>query len=165
MSIGRLITCNAANHVRVLAMLWVGLYTPRDWPSFAQNLAQLSVALTGSTSNSTAKRFVRPITRPSPLHASLSLKRDTSTNSSDPATDYAYQAITCADAVDAGNTTTRDGFDAVVNVTQNNSRMCEFCSCKGFVRRLNMSVASWSSHGLVLGKQNCFHRRQGTDST
>ncbi|KDN44350.1 hypothetical protein RSAG8_05614, partial [Rhizoctonia solani AG-8 WAC10335] len=41
----------------------------------------------------------------------------------DQATAYAYEAINCADAQDAGNTTTKDVFDLVVKVTHHVSHM------------------------------------------
>ncbi|KDN35450.1 hypothetical protein RSAG8_11588, partial [Rhizoctonia solani AG-8 WAC10335] len=50
------------------------------------------------------------------------IRRD-NTNSSDPAPDHAYHAITCADAVDAGNSTTKQGFETLVDLTDNYSRM------------------------------------------
>ncbi|KAF8750769.1 MEROPS serine peptidase family S33 [Rhizoctonia solani] len=49
--------------------------------------------------------------------------RDNNASTSDPAKVYAYQAITCADAVDAGNSTTKQGFDAIVDITNNYTRM------------------------------------------
>ncbi|KAG8735112.1 hypothetical protein FRC10_010974 [Ceratobasidium sp. 414] len=96
------------------ANIFAGLYRPVDWASNAQLLAGIYATLTNaSTSGAIAQRD---------LH--WAIKRD-GANTSDPATDYAYQAITCADAIDMPKTTTRDGFDLVVGITQNITRMCE----------------------------------------
>ncbi|KAG8727613.1 hypothetical protein FRC11_012814, partial [Ceratobasidium sp. 423] len=101
------------------ALLWAGMYHPRQWPDLAQNLAQIAMALSNST-NATSTLKARDLshkTHPMPF------MRRNNTNSSDPATEYAYQAITCADAVDAGNSTTKQGFETVVDLTNNYSRM------------------------------------------
>ena len=102
-------------------MLWQGLYHPREWPSFAQQLAQISAALNNSTSTAS----MASIRRRTLDSIQLLDARDNSVNASDPPSDYAYQAITCADAVDPGNATTRDGFNAVVNITQHISGICK----------------------------------------
>ncbi|CAE6498743.1 unnamed protein product [Rhizoctonia solani] len=100
-------------------LLWSGMYLPRQWPDLAQNLAQISMALSNSA-NSTSTLKARDLSRrinPMPF-----MRRD-NTNSSDPATEYAYQAITCADAVDTGNSTTQQVFETVVDLTDNYTRM------------------------------------------
>ncbi|CAE6414083.1 unnamed protein product [Rhizoctonia solani] len=101
------------------ALLWAGMYHPREWPVLAQNLAQISAALSNST-NSTGALKARSLSH---NNHPLSLMRRDNANSSDPATDYAYQAITCADAVDPGNSTTKQGFETLVDLTDNYSRM------------------------------------------
>ncbi|CAE6441468.1 unnamed protein product [Rhizoctonia solani] len=101
------------------ALLWSGMYHPKEWPALAQNLAQISAALSSST-NPTSTQKTRSLAHQ--IHSMPFTQRDNS-NSSDPATDYAYQAITCADAVDAGNSTTKQGFETVVDITNNYSRM------------------------------------------
>ncbi|CAE6502965.1 unnamed protein product [Rhizoctonia solani] len=101
------------------ALLWNGLYHPREWPALAQNIAQISVALSNSTNSTGALRARSPSDE---IH-SLPFIRRANTNSSDPATDSTYIAITCADAVDAGNSTTKQGFETVVDLTNNHSRM------------------------------------------
>ncbi|CAE6492002.1 unnamed protein product, partial [Rhizoctonia solani] len=101
------------------ALLWAGMYHPREWPALAQNLAQISMALSNPTNSMTSLRARSP----SDKIYSIPFIRRTSTNSSDPATDYVYKAITCADAVDAGNSTTKQGFESLVDLTNNHSRM------------------------------------------
>ncbi|EUC55050.1 hydrolase, putative [Rhizoctonia solani AG-3 Rhs1AP] len=100
-------------------LLWVGMYEPRKWPGLAQDLAQIAAALSNSSnSSSTVKsRILSPRTQSIPF-----IRRD-NTSSFDPATSYAFQAITCVDAIDAGNSTTRQGFKAVVELTDNHTRM------------------------------------------
>lgn len=98
------------------------MYNPREWPVFAQNLAQISIALGNAVSApSTASVRRRAL-------ESIQLFDTTANNgnASDSPLDSAYIAITCADAVDPGKTTTRDGFDAVVNLTQHVSSMCKY---------------------------------------
>ncbi|KAH7335772.1 TAP-like protein-domain-containing protein [Rhizoctonia solani] len=100
-------------------LLWSGMYHPREWPALAQNLAQISAALSNSTNSTSTPKARSLYYRTHPMSF---IRRDNA-NSSDPATDYAYQAITCADAVDAGNSTTKQGFETVVDLTDNYSRM------------------------------------------
>ncbi|CAE6357579.1 unnamed protein product [Rhizoctonia solani] len=97
-------------------LLWLGMYQPRTWPGLAQNLAKISAALSGSTNRLKLRGLDRQF-QPTPL-----IRRD-DTNTSDPATNYAFQAITCADAVDVGNSTTKQGFETVVDITNNYTRM------------------------------------------
>ncbi|QRW02523.1 Abhydrolase domain-containing protein [Ceratobasidium sp. AG-Ba] len=94
------------------ASVFAVLYEPINWSSSAQSLADFHAALSNATS--TSKLAQRDFHWPA--------KRDNG-NTSDPATDYSYQAITCADAVDMPTTTTRDGFEAVVSLTKNVTRM------------------------------------------
>ncbi|CAE6449331.1 hypothetical protein ACGC1H_000201 [Rhizoctonia solani] len=101
------------------ALLWSGMYHPREWPVLAQNLAQISVALLNTTNSTSTLRARSPSDE---IH-SMPFIRRANTSSSDTATDYAYKAITCADAVDAGNSTTEQGFETLVDLTNNHSRM------------------------------------------
>ncbi|KAG8696109.1 hypothetical protein FRC08_007355 [Ceratobasidium sp. 394] len=94
------------------AYIFAGLYKPVDWASDAQMLAGVYTTLSNASVSGTIGR--RDMHWP--------IKRD-NTNTTDPATDYAYQAITCADAIDMPKTTTRDGFDVIVSITQNTTRM------------------------------------------
>ncbi|KAF8684068.1 MEROPS serine peptidase family S33 [Rhizoctonia solani] len=102
------------------AFLWGSLYHPRQWPDLAQSLAQISAALSNPTSSSGTHQ-VRDFSRQ--VHPVPLVGRDNNASTSDPAKVYAYQAITCADAVDAGNSTTKQGFDAIVDITNNYTRM------------------------------------------
>ncbi|QRV77216.1 Abhydrolase domain-containing protein [Ceratobasidium sp. AG-Ba] len=91
-------------------IIFQGMYQPKDWPTLAENLLQVWDFLANKTSSS-AKRSL-------PFQQD---KRDT--NSSDPESDQAIIAITCADALEAGNTITMDVFDEVIRVTRDVSPM------------------------------------------
>lgn len=111
---------------KLRAFIWATLYHPKEWPALAQTLAQLYTALEASSSGSTSTTSTTSLhsrALSNVAHLSPLLHRATKVNESDPAIDYAYQAITCADAIDTKNTMTKDGFDMVVNTTQNSSRM------------------------------------------
>jgi hypothetical protein len=112
------------------------LYHPRQWPELAQSLAQISAALSGTTNSSGSIHTRNTLRKINPAQL---MRRANNSNSSDPATDYAYQAITCADTVDAGNSTTKQGFDTLVDVTNNYTRMCEF----GFGRQSSV-ILTWA---------------------
>lgn len=104
--------------------MWASLYHPREWPALAEKLGGAYLALSNST-NSTETLKPRAPSRQIPR---TPFTRHVNTNSSDPATDYAYHAIACSDAVDAGNSTTKQGFETVVDLTENYTRMCEYDS-------------------------------------
>ncbi|KDQ21467.1 hypothetical protein BOTBODRAFT_25909 [Botryobasidium botryosum FD-172 SS1] len=88
------------------------MYNPTNWPDLATALLDMYDQI--KAGKSPAAPLVRP-----------KLRRQSNTNStSDPdshpeaAPDYSFQAITCADALDSGNTTTKDVFDEIVRVTR-----------------------------------------------
>lgn len=95
------------------------MYTPTTWPKTAETLATYAEFLHKAlgTSNSTVKRSL-------PTLPDLERRQTNSTNDDDPAPDYAFQGVTCADAIDAGNVTTKDVFDFLVTVTRTVSQMC-----------------------------------------
>ncbi|KAF8738369.1 MEROPS serine peptidase family S33, partial [Rhizoctonia solani] len=101
--------------------IYRGLYTPSRWPAMAEEGAKYVEAFRNLSllSNSPHKRSL--------LEPLLDIvRRQTSNNgtsNNDPAPDYSFQGVTCADAVDAGNTTTRDVFDFLVKVTREVSPM------------------------------------------
>lgn len=93
-------------------LLFLGMYDPKLWPTIAGYVKRYADILAQNSSNST-KRSLPP------------LLEKCQSNSSDPAPDYSLQAITCADAMDAGNTATKDVFDEMVRVTRDVSQMCK----------------------------------------
>jgi hypothetical protein len=95
------------------------MYSPKGWPKLATDLkdVQDSLATYYSGTSSTKRSLKLPETR--------EIKRQATTNDTDPAPTYAIQAITCADSVDAGDTTTKMVFDELVRVTKDVSQMCE----------------------------------------
>ncbi|KAJ1300924.1 hypothetical protein OPQ81_003350 [Rhizoctonia solani] len=109
------------NSAFIRVILFASMKTPSEWPELAKLLSSYEDEFRNNSSlpNPTHKRSVRvPI---------FDIGRRTSSNNgttnSDPAPSYAFQGITCADAVDAGNVTTRDVFDFLVKVTREVSPM------------------------------------------
>ncbi|KAL5634901.1 hypothetical protein ACGC1H_002804 [Rhizoctonia solani] len=103
-------------------LLYKGMYKPTKWTELADQGAQLvGVAQNLSLlSNSThIKRLLRV-----PLF-DIDRRQNTTnvTTNRDPAPDYAFQGVTCADAIDAGNVTTKNVFDFLVKVTREVSPM------------------------------------------
>ncbi|CAE6509951.1 unnamed protein product [Rhizoctonia solani] len=99
-------------------LFYKGMYTPTQWPELAEQGAQLVAAAQNLSllSNSTlTKRLLR-----APL---FDVERRQSTTNNDPAPDYSFQGVTCGDAVDAGNVTTKDVFDFLIKVTREVSQM------------------------------------------
>ncbi|KAG9096104.1 hypothetical protein FRC06_009047, partial [Ceratobasidium sp. 370] len=101
-------------------LLYQGMYSPSGWPGLAEKLALSAEFLKNQSS------VKPPTTRSIGSGTRLFQDRQTANNSKneDPAPDYAFQAVTCADAADAGNTTTKDVFDFLVHVTRTVSQMC-----------------------------------------
>ncbi|KAL5637297.1 hypothetical protein ACGC1H_001066 [Rhizoctonia solani] len=100
--------------------IFQGMYRPTAWPGLAEELAGINQFLQNiSVTNATqTKRSVRV-----PL---FDLGRRQSTRNGtndDPAPDYSFQGVTCSDAVDAGNVTTKEVFDFLVTVTRDVSPM------------------------------------------
>ncbi|QRV77215.1 Abhydrolase domain-containing protein [Ceratobasidium sp. AG-Ba] len=89
-------------------ILFQGMYSPAQWPEVARTILTARNFL---TSNGTLTK------------RSLSLPEKRQTNATEKASAYGRQSITCADAIDAGNTTTRDVFDEMVRVTRDVSQM------------------------------------------
>ncbi|KAG8723385.1 hypothetical protein FRC11_002456, partial [Ceratobasidium sp. 423] len=98
----------------------VGLYTPKTWSNLAQALKKVADDIKGSTSPNTtqAKRWIPGSLNP----MDIKHKRDNEPNATETRS-YAPEAITCGDAQDVGNTTTKDLFDFIVKVTHDVSHM------------------------------------------
>ena len=97
------------------------MYQPTAWPQLAEKLAGWAELLDNLTATATASptrrsftEFLRPVQ-----------KRQTA-NNTEPAPNYAFQGVTCGDAIDSGNVTTKDVFDLLVQVTRTVSPMCTF---------------------------------------
>ncbi|CCO33747.1 Putative hydrolase Mb2247c OS=Mycobacterium bovis (strain ATCC BAA-935 / AF2122/97) GN=Mb2247c PE=3 SV=1 [Rhizoctonia solani AG-1 IB] len=101
---------------KIRSVLHMGMYSPTGWPQLAKELVEYIGYLQNLSllSNSTQKRSPR-----TPLfdlgHRQVSNDEE--------AVDYSFQGVTCADAIDAGNTTTKDVFDSLVKVTREVSPM------------------------------------------
>ncbi|KAG9105175.1 hypothetical protein FRC07_009539 [Ceratobasidium sp. 392] len=99
-----------SSHIRDL--LYQGMYTPTGWPQLAQDLYNKALIIHNQTATQSRAK------RSSILELSTLESRQ-----SEAAPDYSFQAVTCADAIDAGNITTKDVFDFLVYVTRNVSQM------------------------------------------
>ncbi|KAG9106063.1 hypothetical protein FRC07_008976 [Ceratobasidium sp. 392] len=111
----------------IRGLLFGYMYGPTNWPFLARNLLAISefLANASNTSPNSTKRvldFDMPSPRPFLRRHSLTARQNSS-NSSDPAPDYAFQAVTCADAVDPGNVTTQMVFEELVRATREVSPM------------------------------------------
>ncbi|CAE6409120.1 unnamed protein product [Rhizoctonia solani] len=97
------------------------LYQPQGWSNLALELKGVSDFLRDPTSANTTeiKRWLP--TSVNPTDSNHKPRSDANTPNQAPT--YAYEAVTCADAQDAGNTTTKDVFDFVVKVTRHVSHM------------------------------------------
>ncbi|CAE6451043.1 unnamed protein product [Rhizoctonia solani] len=97
------------------------LYYPQNWSDLAQDLKETSDLLRDPTSvNVTAvKRWLPGSFKP----INNNRKRRNDPNAIEQPALYDRQGITCADAQDAGNTTTKDVFDFVVKTTRQVSHM------------------------------------------
>ncbi|QRV92000.1 Abhydrolase domain-containing protein [Ceratobasidium sp. AG-Ba] len=100
------------------------MYFPTKWPELAETLAKITKTSNNNTSSvgsiSKAKRATEWDT--TLLPRAPVFRRQNSSNS-DPASSYAFQGITCADSVDAGNVTTKMVFDDILRVTREVSPM------------------------------------------
>ncbi|KAG9077801.1 hypothetical protein FRC06_008697, partial [Ceratobasidium sp. 370] len=108
----------------VRGILFSGMYWPKEWPQLAAILLNISEFLrnnTGPNNPSTKRSPDFPMLRRHPIAPST--RRQNSSNSSDPAPDYAMQAVTCADVADPENVTTKAVFDEMVTVTREVSPM------------------------------------------
>ncbi|KAF8604272.1 alpha/beta-hydrolase [Ceratobasidium sp. AG-I] len=96
--------------------LYLGMYQPTGWPKLAENLAGWAGMLDNltATASPTRRSFTESL-RP--------VQKRQASNNTDPAPDYSFQGVTCGDAVDAGNVTTKDVFDFLVQVTRTVSPM------------------------------------------
>lgn len=103
-----------------------GMYNPRKWPLLARYLNDTTtnldealstpLELVDNDSSSTPDSLTPPGSPPITVYDALLAKR--------PAPDYSFQGITCGDAVDVANVTTKDVFDSLVGITRNISPMC-----------------------------------------
>ncbi|KEP46988.1 putative hydrolase [Rhizoctonia solani 123E] len=100
----------------VRSRIFRGMYSPSSWPTLALELAEVANEVLDSANHETKRSLPT-----SPIDMQSAVEK-TSANA-DPAPDYAFQGVTCADALDAGNTTTKDVFDFLVHVTRTVSPM------------------------------------------
>ncbi|KAF8753251.1 MEROPS serine peptidase family S33 [Rhizoctonia solani] len=108
---------------QVRSSIYSGMYGPAGWPKLAEDLESIHEFLQNTTSGSSSTQNKR--SQPTTLLDIVPRQSTTATATADidPPPDYAFQGVTCADAVDAGNTTTKDVFDFLVHVTRTVSPM------------------------------------------
>lgn len=126
--------------ILIIAVLYNGLYAPKDWPQLAEKLNNFSANLD----------FTKPFERRSTIGPKYPIRRqnrqnnnrnDNGNNRSDenedgnnggnfnndpPRTNYNFQAVACADAADPGNITTKMVFDSLVDSSRTVSPICEY---------------------------------------
>ncbi|KAF8703119.1 MEROPS serine peptidase family S33, partial [Rhizoctonia solani] len=106
----------------IRSMLYQGMYSPTGWPGLANQLAKCVDEFRNASllSNSTHKRSICV-----PL-VDLVRRQNTNNGTSEDerAVDYSFQGVTCADAADPGNVTTKDVFDFMVKVSREVSPIC-----------------------------------------
>ncbi|CEL59923.1 hypothetical protein RSOLAG1IB_09207 [Rhizoctonia solani AG-1 IB] len=96
------------------------MYNPKRWPYIAEELANYHDTLWSKQSSTNFKRVKPNITT---LRRAGNSTNTGNVTSSDIATSYSFQGITCADAIDTNNVTTKDVFDMLVSTTRNVSPM------------------------------------------
>ncbi|KAG8702411.1 hypothetical protein FRC09_004743 [Ceratobasidium sp. 395] len=110
----------------IRVQVFQGMYGPATWRQLAVDLKTRWDHLVTFMSNTSTKRSNQT---PEPAQRSTSARnvdvqtRQTTPGNPDPPPDYAFQAITCADAVDPGDVTTKMVFDELVRVTREVSSM------------------------------------------
>jgi hypothetical protein len=112
------------------------MYSPSSWPSIAEVLASYSDLLSNTTISTKARRAEERIIFPG--RNTNSTENDTTVD--DPAFDYSFQGITCADAIDTVNVTTKDVFDMILSTARNVSPTCRLSSSTLTVRSLILGV-------------------------
>ncbi|QRW20654.1 Abhydrolase domain-containing protein [Rhizoctonia solani] len=104
----------------IRSFLFDSMYAPKYWQYTAQELAYYHDILSDTKSFANASHVRRtPIT----LRRGNNNTSAGAITASDIAPNYSFQGVTCADAIDANNVTTKDVFDMLVNTTRNVSPM------------------------------------------
>ena len=128
-------------------LIFQAMYTPTTWPDLATQLYEVADEIYNGGNSTNMKRGLGGFLGPElgstffpeldigPLGLRKmkkpSVKRRNGKTWSKRETnqltyDYAFQAITCADSLDPGNTTTYDVFAEILGASQNVSEMCKF---------------------------------------
>ncbi|KAG8720004.1 hypothetical protein FRC09_010255 [Ceratobasidium sp. 395] len=141
--------------------IYQAMYGPNRWPALATKLQAIRASLKQVMSGSSRRSFELP-----PWQEIT--KRQANASNPDesdlPSSTYAIHAITCTDAVDPGDTTTRMVFDEIVRVTREVSPMfgpiwniAGFVCHKWPVRAVERYTGPWnkklSNPILVIGNE------------
>ena len=106
----------------VIDVIFHGMYTPKDWPALASKIYDIANTVYNNTPLVPRGLEVSIDPRsPRPFGIPRISRRGAALN------DWAFQAITCADAIDSGNTTTADVFNEIILASTTSSEMCTFC--------------------------------------
>ncbi len=126
-------------------LIFHAMYTPKNWPDLATKLYQIAQQLYGGGGGNNTKRGLDDfygLELGSTLLPELDIgpfgipkakkpvvkrgERMWGKRETDEVTyDYAFQAITCADAIDSWNTTTYNVFQEILSASQDVSEMCK----------------------------------------
>ncbi|KAG8717828.1 hypothetical protein FRC08_006557 [Ceratobasidium sp. 394] len=133
------------------------MYSPTRWPTLATRLNTIRGQLLNATSTPTKRSFDLSFRQ-------KNTKRQVTPDAPEPPFNYDIHAITCADAVDPGNTTTQMVFDEIVRATREVSPMfgpiwniAGFVCHKWPVRAVERHTGPWnknlSNPILVIGNE------------
>ena len=114
----------AESHTDVVDGIYQGLYTPKKWPALASKMYAAANFVYNNVTSPLLPRGLEVSTdlrSPHPFGIPRISRRSQSLN------DWAFQAITCGDAIDSGNTTTKDVFNEIILASTTVSEMCMFC--------------------------------------
>ncbi|KAG8780060.1 hypothetical protein FRC12_023502 [Ceratobasidium sp. 428] len=139
--------------------IYGGMYRPTSWPRLAQELRSMSNFLDNPAAGVPNKR--RWTSEPPPHRVT---RRQNAPDPNDPAPDYAFQAVACADSIDAGNVTTQTVFDSLVDTTRTTSQMfgplwvtaglyCHQWPVRAVERFTGPFNQTLSNHILVIGNE------------
>ncbi|KAF8747806.1 TAP-like protein [Rhizoctonia solani] len=112
----------------IRAILFVRLYDPQDWGNMAQDMLNLKTALDDPNHTNlteTVLKWVGTVAGNAAGFQDIKIepRQEPDSNQTTPIVNYAFDAISCSDAQDSDDTTTKEVFDYVVNVTRHVSPM------------------------------------------
>ncbi|CAE6467329.1 unnamed protein product [Rhizoctonia solani] len=112
----------------IRAILFVRLYDPQDWGNMAQDMLNLKTALDDPNHTNlteTVLKWVGTVAGNAAGFQDIKIepRQELDSNQTTPIVNYAFDAISCSDAQDSDDTTTKEVFDYVVNVTRHVSPM------------------------------------------
>ena len=110
----------AESDIQRVGTIFQGMYTPIQWSTLASNIYDMANVIFGNATSKAPRDLLERVPGPSEI------LRNTRRSANQKLNDFALQAITCADAIDSGDTTTKDVFDEIIHASQAVSEMCTF---------------------------------------